>query len=471
MLASIFAKSMAERLSEHDLWWQLKTGQLIAATHRLPAGDPFSFTVAGKHWVVQEWGSEVILRAINAAFGLRGIIVWRSVMLLCIYAVLSWLLIRIAGNSLGTWVAIGIAAFAGIAEWLERPLLFSMLIFAIVLSLVYRRSRRVWLCVPLFVLWANLHAEVILGLGFMVLIMLVEWLQARNGTGQAWVRKIALVTVGCIAATIINPYGPKLFVYAFSLTRTVSSSATEWASPDFHQPLYLPFLILIALTVGVLAISRTERDLRDAVLTVTFLALGLYSIRNLPFAGMVLGTVVARHAPDAFPTAFNRGSESRGSVSFGQAPAVAGILVVSVVLGLIVWNKFPSSGSLSDVADQSFPVATIASLPSSGVRLFSDDRWAGLVIYMKWPGVHIAFDGRGDVYGKSIIADFQRTITGSPGWETWLNETCATHVLIMASGGLAGPILASSDWRVIRRDPLRGDEAILLARARPAAGC
>ena len=38
-----------------DLFWQLKTGQIILENHQVPQTDSFSFTVAGKEWINLEW--------------------------------------------------------------------------------------------------------------------------------------------------------------------------------------------------------------------------------------------------------------------------------------------------------------------------------------------------------------------------------------------------------------------------------
>jgi hypothetical protein len=232
----------------------------------------------------------------------------------------------------------------------------------------------------------------------------------------------------------------------------------------------LPFLILVLLTLGVLGLSPRRPDLTDVVLTLAFLSLGLYAERNLPISGMGLGFIAVKYAPDAARAAFHK--DDRPPTT--QVPlfvAVAVILVLAVTFGAVVLHRFPKSGSLTAVADQSFPIGTIASLPDAGVRLFSDDRWAALAIYMKWPGTHVAFDGRGDLYGKQIIAKYEATIDGRPDWENWLNQICANYVLTQERGGLANVIESSADWRTLRKDPIAGGQAVLLSRIRPAGGC
>ena len=38
-----------------DFWWHLKVGEVIAATRSIPRIDQFSFTAAGKPFIVQNW--------------------------------------------------------------------------------------------------------------------------------------------------------------------------------------------------------------------------------------------------------------------------------------------------------------------------------------------------------------------------------------------------------------------------------
>ncbi|HJT37989.1 MAG TPA: hypothetical protein VJ818_06150 [Actinomycetota bacterium] len=471
VLASIFAKSMAEKLAEHDLWWHLKTGQIIVATHHVLRADPFSFTVPGKSWVDGQWLSEVVMRGVQATSGLRGIIVWRSVMLVATYAVVAWLLVEVGGNRLATWAIIALASYAGVPAWIERPILFSFLIFAVVLTMTLRRSSRIWWLVPLFALWANLHGLFILGLGYLFVLTAAETFKASRGKGDhAWARRLDSVTLVCLLATFLNPYGPKLLTYSLGLVKTVSQTASEWASPNFHESLTYPFLLLALLVLASLALSEERPDLTDVVLAIVFLGLGLYAERNLPVSGMVLGYVCVRYTPSAVRAAL-RLQRARTTSAINPAVGVLAIVLVAAVLAVGVWHRFPKSDALTAVADPALPVATIASLPDSGVHLFIDDRWAGLAIYMKWPGTHVAFDGRGDVYGSAIIGKFEKTISGGIGWETWLRQICPTHVLIEENGGLANVIERSPDWRVVRRDPIAGGTAVLLVPSGRLAGC
>src|SRR5260370_5293320 len=56
-----------------DLWWHIKNGQNILATHRWPTADPYSFTVAGTPWLSYEWLCDVLFWAVAPFAGVRGL--------------------------------------------------------------------------------------------------------------------------------------------------------------------------------------------------------------------------------------------------------------------------------------------------------------------------------------------------------------------------------------------------------------
>src|SRR5258708_35444332 len=56
-----------------DMWWHLKTGELILSTHRWATTDPYSYTSAGAPWLASEWLGEVLLAAAYRLGGLRGL--------------------------------------------------------------------------------------------------------------------------------------------------------------------------------------------------------------------------------------------------------------------------------------------------------------------------------------------------------------------------------------------------------------
>src|SRR6202030_1410397 len=56
-----------------DLWWHIKIGQDILATHHWPTSDSFSFTAAGQPWMATEWIGDILFAAVERVAGLRGL--------------------------------------------------------------------------------------------------------------------------------------------------------------------------------------------------------------------------------------------------------------------------------------------------------------------------------------------------------------------------------------------------------------
>ncbi|MCA1834170.1 MAG: hypothetical protein LC750_15855, partial [Actinobacteria bacterium] len=302
VLAAIPAKLLGERLSDLDLWWHLRTGKYIVAHHAIPHADIYSYTAAGKDWVVQEWGSEVILHGIRSAFGLYGILVFRAVVLLAIYSIVAHLFVQRMGNRLATWGIVGLTAYSGSLNWTERPNLLSFLLFVITIELLERRDKRIWLFAPVAVAWANLHGMVVIGVGLVGVVALAEgiklWLH-WPGADALWAKRLGLVTAAGAAAILVNPRSLGLVAHAFRLIGVASKLVTEWASPNFHEIGTLGFLALLLVVIASMAIARERPDPTDVMLALSFTVIGLGAVRNLAIASIVLGLVASRTIPPA----------------------------------------------------------------------------------------------------------------------------------------------------------------------------
>jgi hypothetical protein len=481
VLAAIPVKLLARRLEDPDLWWHLKTGALIVRNHAIPAVDPFSYTAPGKHWIVQEWLSEVILYGIHKAFGLYGILFYRAILVLIIYALVARLLVRRMGSGMGTWALLAITAFAGSPNWTERPNLLSFLLFVVTLELLDRRGKAVWWFVPIAALWSNLHGMVVLGVGLVALIAVAEWLKilARwEGADRARAKQLSLVSIISLGSAFLNPYGPGLFVHAFRLIRLVQGFVGEWASPNFHSPGPIIFLALLLLTIAALAFNPDRPDPTDVALALAFAVLALQAARNLAVGGMVLGLVCARYLPGAIAAIPRRTAQRKdvggtSSVLLG----VMGIVIVLIGLGTVMATGFPKSSDPKDMLDNTFPIATIKTLDRPGVRVFVHDGWSGLVIYYDCgpiPSVQagcqharVFIDLRWDFYGAKLSHEYGATHDAAPEWRKDLDTSCTTDVLVPPAASIAQVLGLDSGWRLVQKDKL----SVLYERAQPLASC
>ncbi len=74
VLFGIFVMA-ARPVTDPDLWWHLRTGQLIVQNHQLFHADPYSFTKAGQPWLDHEWLSQIVIFLIYRSAGYGGLMV------------------------------------------------------------------------------------------------------------------------------------------------------------------------------------------------------------------------------------------------------------------------------------------------------------------------------------------------------------------------------------------------------------
>src|SRR5690242_9405848 len=67
------------RLNDPDMWWHLKTGQIIWNTHSIPTVDVFSYTTHNHPYTPHEWLSQVTIYGAYKLTGYSGLMCWLCV--------------------------------------------------------------------------------------------------------------------------------------------------------------------------------------------------------------------------------------------------------------------------------------------------------------------------------------------------------------------------------------------------------
>ena len=61
LLAMLAVLTVRQRFNDPDMWWHLKTGEVIWTTHTIPTTDLFSYTTNHHGWIPHEWLSQVLI--------------------------------------------------------------------------------------------------------------------------------------------------------------------------------------------------------------------------------------------------------------------------------------------------------------------------------------------------------------------------------------------------------------------------
>ncbi len=297
----------ARHITDPDIWWHLRTGQLILQNHAVFHTDPFSFTKFGQPWVNQEWLSEVIMALLYRAAGWSGIIVFFAAITSSSFMLVY---LRCAGRPYLAAACAIWAAFCSAPAWGARPQIFSLLLASLFLLLLERSATNpkvLWYTPPLMLLWVNLHAGYAIGIAFMILFLLGDVLDIALGL-ELWSkirRRFSILLVSCAASLAVvplNPYGFRMYWYPL---QTVDSPAmqnyiSEWMSPNFHRGMYLPALLMILALLALAAVSSRRLRPTEILLLAFTLWAALHSARHVPIFALVAAPLIANLSEPLF---------------------------------------------------------------------------------------------------------------------------------------------------------------------------
>lgn len=289
-IAELIATAVAciNPVSDPDLWWHLRTGQFILDSGTIPRSEMYSYTATGHSQTFASWLAEVIYALLYRIGGLLSValfmaaVAWSGFVALVLRA-------RLRGASwLAMAAALLLAAAAAQPVMGTRTQVWSFGLTCWTLYIAERAlrggGRWAWLLPPIFLLWANLHAGFVIGWGLLVLVLLIEAGSAWRGlsaTPAAHLGRLAGALVVSAAAACVTPFGPSIWAFAATGgSGAINQPIVEWHSPNFHNPVMWPLLILIAALVLLRGVGGGRTTIRDGVLDAAGIVLALAAVRN-----------------------------------------------------------------------------------------------------------------------------------------------------------------------------------------------
>lgn len=477
LFAALFAISLftmaVRETRDADMWWHLRTGDVIV-NEGIPRQDLFSFTVPGNEWITHEWLSEVIMWLTYQAGGLTGLMLMFAGLVAAAYLLIYW---RCEGKPYLAAFVVLLAVLASAPLWGVRPQVFNILFTAMFVFLVEgykddKIGRRTLLLIPVFtIIWANLHSGYLLGIVLLVSYVAGESLQLRfgrrdtRGLDKGKIRTLALVTAASFLLAVINPNGPRLWIYPFFTLGSGAMQAyiQEWQSPNFHVSIFWPFAIMLGIGLTSLILSKRRLALTDVLLFIGTGAAGLISVRHIPIFAIVTSPIIARYL-----LASLEGTQLYPVLSGKLTTRMTGrlhvlnwlVLLVALIVA-ITWvsNKVLENDS---AVEEHFPVEAVDYLERSGLgdqKGYNSYNWGG---YLIWRGIPVFVDGRADVYGDEFLHHYRLTFDLTSSWQEPLDEFDVDYVLIESSNSLSTLLTVSDQWRRAYGD----DVATIYLRAR-----
>jgi hypothetical protein len=491
----VFNGARSTMLDDPGLGWHLRNIDAMVAQGGWLNHDPFSGPRHGQPWLTNQWLGELPLWLGERWAGLEGIAAVTSLTLAFMLRCLFRMLLR---DGLPWPVAVFWTALAALGtsfSWVARPNIFTLLfvpITARVCVLFHEgrmmRARTLWL-LPLFAVWANCHGGFVAGLLMLGVALLVEGGLASAGPAsqrqQARSRALHLAALlgGAVAATLLNPYGVRLYPWVLRLLGDsyFMNLNDEWRSPDFHRAGMFRFELLLLLVPVLFAVSRYRPHAVEIALCVLWLHFALNGFRYVPLFVVVLVPVLgrcSRQLPWLERAIVSKEQDPRrGPFAIWTGPAPWAWSAVACVALLVMARGLEGRYARHD--PRFTPTAALDRLldlhqargPETVV--FHGFNWGGYLTWKGWPRLRTWIDDRNEVQGREHCDEFFRVQQGGPGWLDVLDRQRVELVCIPPGEELAARLTEEAQscrsvcpWREVYRD----DYAVIFERDLPPAG-
>jgi hypothetical protein len=458
----------ARSVTDPDVWWHLRTGQLIIETHSTFHTDPYSFTRFGQPWVDHEWLSQVVMFGLYWLAGWGGLIVAFGAVIATAFMVVF---LRCPGRPYVAGITTLLGAFASAPSWGVRPQMFTLLLAGVLLLILersYERPKLLWWMPALILLWVNLHAGYALGIGLMALFLVGDGLDVAFGfkdVSALRFRSLTLVIVLCIAVVPVNPYGAALYGYPLETlrSRAMQSYIGEWFSPNFHQHRYLPALAMILASIALPALSpRRPRPREFLLLSVTTFA-AFRSVRHIPIYALVVIPILTSML---LARLHERGVGVRLARKQPAMTPVKALVNVALLAGFLV---FTIARVRYLTLEQ--PSAEAKELPEAAVSFIASHRppapilnhynWGGYFIWRLYPEYRVYIDGRADLYGDAFMDDLATTYyLRGDSWRRSFEKWGIRTVVLPPDAPLVTALRGLPDWETVYSD----SHAVVLTR-------
>lgn len=405
--------SLVARLDAIDLAYQVRAGEIMLQTHRLLDHDVWTFTVRGAPWLNQQWLAELIF---GFAYDLGGWIALDLLhsILIGLVSLFVFKACRANGASLRLAGGLTLSAFVISQVGLGlRSQLLGVVLFAAALWILSERDRnpRAALLLPLIaIIWANVHGSFFL----LPLLIGAAWTEDRinKRRGRPSLGPIGLAS---LAATLINPFGWRVWEYVFDLTITsqVREITTEWQPTTLNHVSGAIFFLSIVLVVGVLVRSDEKLPWPSVLMLIGFAALAYQARRGLVWWGLgiapIMSSILSRKESESPP-----GTPSI-NIAFVAVMAFAAIIVPP-------WWRLGPSGDESLLNDAPLQITReLRQTVDPGDRVFNAQQW-GSWLNLALPENPIFIDSRLELFPAEVLDDNLYVSIGRQGWQDILDR-------------------------------------------------
>jgi hypothetical protein len=410
-----------------DAQWLAALGHAIVDLRRIPDGVPYA-AASSAGWENVPVLGELVFHWLEAGLGDRGLVVLQ---LAAVAIALGFTALDMrradAADAPAALVLLLVAVGTAASLLVVRAQVFSLALFPVVLVLLRAQSRapswRIWLLVPLFALWANLHGGVLVGAAVAAVYLIVDRLRCEPMVAIS-------VLLASVAALFATPSlaGTGGYYRGVLFSEAAESGEGLWAPLSASSLLDVVFVVIAIVLVGLALYARPQ--LWELFVLAGLLAMTAHVGRNGVWLALFVAAPAARGLTGSRDWRFRMGRT--------LTAVLAASLLALIAIGVSRTPPAPAAGT---------PLRLAAARAAAGSPILADDINAEA----------LALDGRTvwianplDAFGRRQQRLYLDWISGRPAGDVLLAH--ASAVLVTRDEPAQLRLARSRAWLESQRD-------------------
>ncbi len=460
--------TVRSRFDDPDLWWNLKTGEVIWTTHTIPVYDLFSYTTNHHAWIPHEWLAQVGIYAAYKWGGYSGLMfllcLLTSILLLAGYALCS----LYSGNAkVGFMGALVVWLFSTVGLAIRAQMIgyIFLVVLLLIIQLGRKRNSGWFFCLPvLFAVWVNCHASFILGLIVGTVYWATSLLTFRAGSlvSPRWDyycrRNLGYSLLFSVGALFLNPGGIKQILYPLETLLNMPllmGNVAEYAPLRMSEPRGVALMALLLASFLLVMTRRSRMYWDEAILLVLATWMAVSHMRMLFVFGILAAPILSRQFSNLWD----------GYDEQGDRPGLNAAMIAVALL--VVYFAFPSRENLQAQVAATSPVRAVEFIKANHLSgpMLNDHAFGGYLIWAA-PEHPVFLDGRTDVFEwTGVFGEFGNWATLRSDPDTLLKKYGIGFCLLNPESPMVRVLPLLPDWKVVYSD----SNSVILARVPGAA--
>ncbi len=430
-------------LDNSDYGFHLRTGQDIVKNHHFPMTENYSYTAKGNFNPAYSWIFDSISYVFYEAGNINGLIYLQILLIFIIFSIILTHLFKTEllrqNFLLSVPVALNIIlafSFLLMPRIMIRPHLLGYVflsLFIIVMDRVaheqkdihdtknFFKNNNFWIAIVIFLFWINSHSSFVEAFVFLGIWIISEIISNILGNKKTEFTKFLFFALIFGFLSFFTPNFNKIFATFVSASKSTEEFYSLFEIFPAWGLFYTVIIFLyIILFIRIAVYYFRIKDFYRSFSIIFFTALGIYSIRFLGEAGIVVGIMSVPAAVDMVKHAEKKPEIKR----------ILLILLISLTIaqsGLILEYHKPVRMGMDETKLPVYSTAYLNKLDLDG-RMFNYLGWGGYLIWelQKYP---VFIDGRMQVYSNNFLNNCSKMLRKPP---IYFYEQCAKYGISFA---------------------------------------